>query len=545
MPLKDELQEIVSGEVADDERTLQKCSKDASFFQIQPKAVIYPKNSEDIKELVKFVSNNPDQHLSLTIRSGGTDMSGAAISESLILDTSKHFNKILKIDQDSATVQPGVFYRDFEPETLKNGLLLPTYPASREICTVGGMVNNNSAGEKTLVFGQTEKFVQSLKVILSDGNEYTFEPLNKEELNKKIAQNDFEGKIYRNMHKLITQNYELIKEAEPKVSKNSAGYLLWRIWDGQTFDLSKLICGAQGTLGIVTEIKFRLIPPKKHAKMLVMFLYSLKHVGEMVEEVLKFAPESFESYDDQTFRFAVKFWAELLNVIHPKNLITLAWNFIPEAYMTLRHGFPKLILLAEFTGDSEEEVTEKCLAAQKAIKHFHVKSRLTRDEEDAKKYWTVRRESFNLFRHHAGNKRTAPFIDDVVVKPHFLPEFLPKLQHILRPYKKFMTYTIAGHIGNGNFHIIPLVDMNDPRVIQAIPELSKKVYELVFEYKGSMTAEHNDGMIRGPYLEMMYGKKIYELFKEVKNIFDPKNIFNPHKKIDATLEYSLKHLVKS
>lgn len=108
-----------------------------------------------------------------------------------------------------------------------------------------------------------------------------------------------------------------------------------------------------------------------------------------------------------------------------------------------------------------------------------------------------------------------------------------------------MTYTIAGHIGNGNFHIIPLVDMKDPRVLQAIPELAQKVYTLVFEYKGSMTAEHNDGLVRGPYLEMMYGKKIYELFKEVKKIFDPKDIFNPHKKIDATLEYSLNHLIKN
>ncbi len=545
MSLKDDLHKIVEGEVFDDSETLTIYSKDASFFQIQPQAVIYPENAEDIKKLVKFATDNPGEHLSLTIRSGGTDMSGAAISDSLILDMTKHFNKILKIDQDSAVVQPGVFYRDFEPETLKKDLLLPIYPASRDLCTLGGMVNNNSAGEKTLIFGQTEKFVQSLKVILSDGNEYTFEPLSKDELDKKIAQKNFEGEIYQNMYKLVTQNQELIKSAEPKVSKNSAGYLLWKIWDGQTFDLSKLICGAQGTLGIVTETKFRLIQPKKHTKLLVMFLYNLSHVGEIVEEVLTFAPESFESYDDQTFRFAVKFWAELLHVIHPKNLLTLAWNFIPEAYMTLQHGFPKLILLAEFTGDSEEEVAGKCLTAQKAIKHFHVKSRMTRDEDDEKKYLTVRRESFNLFRHHAGNKRTAPFIDDVVVEPRFLPEFLPKLQHILKPYKKFMTYTIAGHIGNGNFHIIPLVDMKDPRVIQAIPELSKKVYNLVFEYKGSMTAEHNDGLVRGPYLELMYGRKVYELFKEVKKIFDPKNIFNPHKKVDATLEYSLTHLVKS
>ncbi len=545
MSLKDELQKIVKGEVLDDSQTLTTYSKDASFFQIQPQAVIYPKDTEDIKKLVKFAVDNSDQRLSLTVRSGGTDMSGAAVNESLILDMTKHFNKILRIDHASAVVQPGVFYRDFEPETLKKDLLLPTYPASRDLCTVGGMVNNNSAGEKTLIFGQTERFVQSLRVILSDGNEYIFEPLEKKELDKKIAQKDFESEIYQRMYKLVTQNQELIKTAEPQVSKNSAGYLLWKIWDGQTFDLSKLICGAQGTLGIVTEIKFRLIPPKKHTKLLVTFLYNLSHVSEMVEEVLKLAPESFESYDDQSCRFAVKFWAELLNVIHPKNLLTLAWNFIPEAYMTLRHGFPKLILLAEFTGDSEEEVAEKCLAAQKAIKHFHVKSRITRDEDDAKKYWTVRRESFNLFRHHAGNKRTAPFIDDIVVQPHFLPEFLPKLQHILKPYKKFMTYTIAGHIGNGNFHIIPLVDMKDPRVIQAIPELSKKVYDLVFEYKGSMSGEHNDGLVRGPYLELMYGRKVYELFKEVKEIFDPKKIFNPHKKVDATLEYSLAHLVKS
>lgn len=544
MSLKSDLQGIFTGEIADDEITLQKYSKDASLFQIKPQAVLYPQDSAGIKKLVKFIKDNPSQGLSLTVRSGGTDMSGAAIGESLVLDMTKYFNKIIEIGDDFAKVQPGVFYRDFEPETLRKNLLLPTYPASRDLCTIGGMVNNNSAGEKTLTFGQIEKFIKSLKVVLSDGNEYSFEFLDKEQLNKKITQRDFEGELYQRVYKLITQNYDLIKEAEPKVSKNSTGYLLWKVWDGQTFDMSKLICGAQGTLGIVTEAKLKLIRPKKYTKLLVLFLYNISHLGEMVEEVLKFEPESFESYDDQTFRFAIRFWTEILNVIHPKNLLSLAWNFIPEALMTMRHGFPKLILLAEFTGNSEEEVINKCLTTQKSINRFHARSRITMDEDDAKKYWTVRRESFSLFRRHAGGKRTAPFIDDIIVKPCFLPEFLPKLQHILKPYKKFMVYTIAGHIGNGNFHIIPLVDMKDTRVIQAIPELSEKVFDLVLKYKGSIAAEHNDGLIRGPYLEKMYGPKVYNLFKEVKRIFDPNNIFNPHKKTDATLKYSLDHLSK-
>lgn len=546
MNLKSDLSQVFKGELLDDTPTLTTYSKDASLYEIQPQLIAYPQNSEDIKKLVQFVSKNPDQKLSITPRSAGTCMSGGAINDSVILDMSKHFNKVIGIDEGGATTQPGVFYRDFEKETLKKNLLLPCYTASRELNTVGGMVGNNSAGEKTLAYGQTKNYVKRLKVVFYDGNEYEVKPLSKDELEAKMKQKDFEGGIYRKMFNLVKENQGLIQKFKPKVSKNSAGYNLWDVWDGEVFDLTKLITGSQGTLGIVTEIGFKLVQPKTHSNLVVIFLYSLDHLGEVVNKILGFEPESFESYDDQTLKFAVKFWPEILKVLKPKNLLSLAWQFLPEVLMTIKHGFPKMVLLAEFTGNSTEEVRRKCLDAQKSIGSFHLQSRIANDETDeGKKYWVIRRESFSLFRKHAGNKHTAPFIDDFVVDPNVLPQFLPELNAILRPYKKRFVYTVAGHIGNGNLHIIPLVDLTDPVVRQQIPEISEKVYNLVLRYKGSITGEHNDGLVRGPYLPQMFGEDMYQLFKEAKNIFDPQNIFNPHKKADATFEYSLKHLAKS
>jgi FAD/FMN-containing dehydrogenase len=181
-----------------------------------------------------------------------------------------------------------MFYRDFEKQTLKHDLLLPCYTASRELNTVGGMVANNSAGEKTLKYGQTKDFVKRIRVVLSDGNEYTMKPLTKAELDKKMDQDDFEGNIYKKMFKLCDDNYEAIKAAKPKTHKNSSGYLLWEVWDRETgiFDLSKIIVGSQGTLGIVTEAEMRLVHPTKHSNLVVVFLYDMKNLGKIVNDFL-------------------------------------------------------------------------------------------------------------------------------------------------------------------------------------------------------------------------------------------------------------------
>ncbi len=540
MSLKEDIKKIIKGDVWDDENTLAKYSHDASLFEVKPQIIVAPKNTDDIQNLVKFA--NKHNNITFTVRSGGTDMTGGDLGESIILDVSKYLNNIKEVNADYAIIEPGVFYRDFEKETLKHNALLPSYPASREICTLGGMVANNSGGEKTLAYGKTEDYVTDLKVVLRDGKEYDIKPIDQKTLAKKMRLKGVEGQIYRGIYDLILKHKFAIDAAKPKVSKNSAGYYLWNIWDGRTFNLDKLFTGSQGTLGIITQIKVRLIKPKKHSRLLVIFMRKLDPLGVLVNKILEHKPESFESFDDNTLKLALRYLPELIKLIKPKNLFTLAWQFLPEAWMVLTGGFPKLILIAEFTGDSEKEVAEKARKARKDIAGFKLKTHITKTPEEARKYWTIRRESFNLLRHHLVNKRTAPFIDDMMVRHEQLPEFLPQLQKIMDQYD--LVYTIAGHVGDANFHIIPLMDLRDKKTRVIIPKLAEKVYKLVFKFGGSITGEHNDGLIRSPYLKEMYGPEIYKLFEEVKKIFDPDNIFNPGKKVGASLEYAMDHLVK-
>jgi len=550
MDLTQELKKRIKGEVLDDEKTLTKYSTDASLFRIKPRVVVFPVDVDDIKAIVKFVAENKseDPSLSLTVRSGGTDMSGGTLTESIVIDVNRHLNHIKEVGDTYAVVEPGMYYRDFEKETLRKNLIMPSYPASREICTVGGMVANNAGGEKTLTYGKTEDYVDQVKMVLCDGNEYLFKPLDKEGLSQKMKLGTVEGEVYRKLFELVDKNYEAIKSAKPNISKNSAGYFLWNVWDkdNQLFDIPKVIVGSQGTFGVITEITFKLIHPKKHSTLLVIFLKDLKNLGRVVEKVLKHNPESFESYDDHTLKIALRYLPDMIKLLGAKSLVSLGIQFLPEFWMAVTGGVPKLFLEAEFTGDTEEEIYRKAYAAQKDLQEFGLKTRVTKGEtqmeadKEEKKYWTVRRESFNLLRHHAHGRRTAPFIDDIVVRPEKLPEFLPKLDDVMDDYD--LIYTIAGHVGNGNFHIIPLMKLNDPKTGEIISELSYKVYDLVIEFGGSITGEHNDGLIRSPFLKQMYGDKIYGFFEETKRIFDPDNIFNPGKKVNSDFSYALAHL---
>lgn len=531
------------GDISSDDRVRTKYSTDASLLKVRPEGVLFPKDAEDIKELVRFVREKKNHYpdLSLTARAAGTDMTGGPLSSSLVVDVCRYM-KGITIDESIARVLPGTMYRELERQAYKHGLMMPAFPASKSICAIGGMVANNAGGEKTLRYGKTDHYVRSLKAVLSDGNEYTIAPLTKTQLEEKKAQEDFEGEVYRKIHKLITEHRDTIAQARPGVSKNSSGYPLWDVDDGETFDLTKLFVGSQGTLGIITEVEFDLVPVEKHSQLVVFFLRDLKHIPELVRLLKPLKPESIESFDNHTLRLALRYFPEIVKQMKVKNILKLLWSFLPEVKMVLTSGIPRLIVLVEFVGNDREQVREHAQQACEQIAQRDIPVRLITSKTEAQKYWTMRRESYNLLRKNLRGRRTAPFIEDVVVHPDALPEFLPKLSEVLERYE--LVYTIAGHVGDGNFHIIPLMDMSEKKNRDLIDEISDEVYDLVREYDGSISGEHNDGIIRTPYLNEIFTPDMLELFTHVKAIFDPQNIFNPGKKVGGSVEFMEDHLVR-
>lgn len=544
MNIQDELSKIFKGELDTSAEALDFYSHDASLFELRPQVVAFPRDADDIKAAVNFVNQHKDEHpeLNITPRSRGTDMSGGAIGESILLDVSMYMNKLHEVTPTAAHVQPGMLYREFDVETLKQGSILPSYPASRDLASVGGMVSNNSGGEKSLEFGKTDNFVTEIKVVLSDGNEYTIKPLNRDELNAKMSQDDFEGNLYRRTFELLDANYDEILASAPNVSKDSTGYHLWNIWKRDTgiFDLTKLFVGAQGTLGIITDIKVNLVPKPAHSGTLVCYMRTIDQLGEVIPTVLAHKPASFESFDDNTLWLCFKFFFSFIKKLGFWTWIKLALQLIPDGVMLLR-GVPQLVLLIEFTGESVDEVKHKIHQTKLDLKKYDF-TYMEEDETEAKsrKFWLMRRESFNLLRSKVKDKHTAPFIDDFIVPPARLTEFLPKLRVIIKKYN--LLATIAGHMGDGNFHVIPLMKIEDPKERAKLKPAMTEVNNLVISHGGSVSGEHNDGMIRGPWLKEMYSPSVLGYMIDMKQLYDPKNIFNPHKKTDADWDFSFSHI---
>jgi len=361
-----------------------------------------------------------------------------------------------------------------------------------------------------------------------------------------MRQTDFEGLVYRKLFTLLDEHYDTIKAAKPRVTKNSTGYNIWDVWDRDTqiFDLSKLVVGAQGTLGLTTDIHFRLVRARPHSGLLVLFLKDINRLGEIIPKVLSYSPATFESFDDATLWLSIRFMPSFRKLLGWPKFLHLLFSLIPDGVQLLR-GIPKLILMVEFNGETEAEVRQKITALHKELKLKRARYEINGIEEDpteasSEKFWIMRRQSFNLLRHKVKDKHTAPFIDDLVVRPEYLTEFLPKIRRIINKYHLFAT--IAGHMGDGNFHIIPLMKLEEKEERAKLLPAMKEVNELVLHYHGSLSGEHNDGLVRGPWLEAMYGQRILKLFRDVKHIMDPDTIFNPHKKALADWDYSFSHI---
>lgn len=541
--LLDALKKQIQGEVDTDTLTRQQVSHDASIYELTPDVVVSPQDTSDIEKLVAFVSKHKAAYprLSLTPRSAGTDMSGAAIGSSILLEMTPHFNNIQSVKNGILHVQPGVFMRDVDPVLADQDLQLGCVPASRALCTIGGMVGNNSGGEQSLRHGNTDRWVRELKVVLADGHEYTIKPLTKKQLDKKMAEKTYEGRLYKGVYDLIEKHYDTIKNARPNVNKNSMGYNLWSVWDRDTgiFDLTYLFTGSQGTLGIITDIKIEAVSKAKHSGLLLAYLPSIKQLGEVIETVMAHRPATFEGFDDITFNLGIKYFRTFHRQLGTKEYLRQQ-TWLLKSVAKFKGHLPNILLMIGFEGSSQAEVLRKISRLHDDLRRYHIKMDIEGDEKSSAPFWQIRRAALSLLSHQVHGRYASPFIDDMAVQPKFLPKFIPEIRKIIRKYK--LPVTLQGHFGDGNFHLIPLLDIAGTKDQAKLEPIMRELIPIVLKYGGTMAGEHNDGMVRGPWLPAVFGQDTYQVFKEVKELFDPLYIFNPHKKTDASWEFSMSHI---
>jgi len=309
------------------------------------------------------------------------------------------------------------------------------------------------------------------------------------------------------------------------VRKNAAGYGLWNVWDAErkTFNVAKLMVGSQGTLGIITSILLDLVPAPKYTKMVVVPISNLTELAAGVKEILAHSPEGLETYDSHTY--------------------DLAKQYLPkEAGYAERAEGMSLVLFGQFAEDTQEHTDSKALECTEDLQKKGFKAVLIDDDNEQEAHWAIRRASYGLLKDHApAGFLAVPFIEDTIVPIEHYGEFLEKLERILEDYK--MTYTFAGHIGDGSIRLIPLIEWNKgDETTHHIFDLAQRTYELVIEFKGSISVDHNDGIIRTPYLYLQYSSEMLALFTQVKNIFDSQGMFNPGKKTLGTIEYAKAHV---
>jgi FAD/FMN-containing dehydrogenase len=508
----------LSGQVTASKEARDFFSTDGSIFKVTPQIVIYPRHEDDVVKTVKYLNwqAQEGQKVSLTARGKGTGQEGGSLGDGVILVFPAVMKGLKDITANTVTVQPGMIYSHLQGILHSHWRFLPPYPASLDYCTVGGAVANNSSGEKTLKYGATRNWVKSLKVVLSNGDVIVTKRLNKKELKKKQAQSDFEGHLYRTIDALLIKNSDTIHHSRPKVSKNSAGYDLWDVKgsDG-SFDLGQLIVGSQGTLGVVTEITFHTAAFNPQNNLIVAHFDDLQKSEDAVRKILPLGPSALEMVDYHTLDFVRKNKPEMLKGINIDDM-------------------PKLILLAEFDDLKPKDRIKKAKKATKILAEYTSIIENTDNLTEQDKLWQIRRGAAALIWTQQGAKKALPIIEDGVVPVEKMTQYLEGAYALFEKYGvKIATW---GHAGNANLHIQPFLDLSNMRDRAKIFELTDDYYKLVIKLGGSITAEHNDGIMRGPYLKDMFGSKVYSLFEEVKALFDPLGFLNPGVKLGVTKE---------
>lgn len=531
------LQEHLVGEVMTSVDARRYFATDASIFALPPALVVYPRNENDIRKTARFTWQLAERGrvIPITARGAGTDQSGAALGGGIMLVFPAHLHRILELDTKggTVTVEPGINYGKLQQTLHTHGRFLPPFPASIEYSTIGGAVANNAGGEKSVKYGTTRNYVQALRIVLANGEVMETGRLTKRELNKKLGLASFEGEIYRSVDTLLEENRELLGKLNLNVAQNNAGYNLLDIKhrDG-SFDLTPLLVGSQGTLGIVSEVTLRTETYNPQTTLFMATFETIHAAQEAILELLALsdAPSAMEMVNGHML--------QAVQDINP--------NLFKDS---LQSPFPAIVLFVEFD-NIKEHAQKKLTKKTHRIFERHALSLQTETElERQQQLWKIRQASATVLATGAGQQRAVPIIEDAAIPVDSYQMYLDGVYKLFE--KAGLKPAIWGHAGGGSVHLQPLLNIGQIGDRQKAFRLMDDYYKFVISLGGTPSGERNDGRLRAPYLELVYGPEAYALFQKVKQIFDPYNTLNPGVKIGSNLsdikalvrpDYNLAHL---
>lgn len=512
------------GDLHTDETTIKIYATDASAYKEYPIAVAIPKTKNDIKSIINYANNTKTP---IIARGAGTSLAGQVVGNGIIVDISKHFKNVieLNVEQKWVIVEPGVVLEELNNFLKPYDLFFGPETSTANRCTIGGMVGNNSCGLHSLIYGSARDHTAEITAFLCDGSEVIFGNLTIVQFNQKCELKTFEGDLYRNIRDIYSDksNIEnIIKEfPHPDLKRRNTGYALDQLADcdifsdsNKTFNFCNLLTGSEGTLSFSTAIKLNLteLPPKHIA--VVCAHFKTKEEAFLANLVaLKYNPAAVEMMDNLILECTKS------NIEQAKN------RFFVE-------GDPGAILMIEFARNSREEIdqtTAKLIEELKAEK-FGYSYPIIYDNE-TKKVWNLRKAGLGVLSNIEGDAKPVSLIEDTAVIPALLPDYMADFKLILDKYGLDCIY--HAHIGSGELHLRPVLNLKDKEHVRIFREIAIDVAHLVKKYRGSLSGEHGDGRLRGEFIPIMVGEQNYELFKLIKKTWDPNNIFNPGKIVDT------------
>jgi FAD/FMN-containing dehydrogenase/Fe-S oxidoreductase len=511
--LERELRKVVEGEVRFDDYTRLLYATDASMYQVEPIGVVLPRSAADVHAVLELANR---YNVPVLPRGGGTSLAGQTVNHAVVLDFSKHMNRVLEVNREErwCRVQPGLVQDELNAHVRPQGLLFGPDTSTSNRATIGGMCGNNSAGSHSIAYGKTVDHVLELTCLLADGSEVVLRDLSPAELEAKSRGDGLEGQIYREVRRLVGQHADEIRARYPKIMRRVSGYNLDEFLKSQPFGLHRLAVGSEGTLVVVVEMKMRLVPRPRHTALDVVHYTTLEEALESSPDILTTGPYAVELTD--------------------KLILDLARaNIEQRQRMGFVQGDPAAIMIVEYAGETEAEVRAKVdgLEALRARKRLGYAAHRAFDPAEQQSIWKLRKAGLGLLLGLKGEKKAIAFVEDTAVDPARLPAFIARFREILGRHDAAAGY--YGHCSVGCLHIRPLINLKDGAEIRKMQRIAEEITALVLEFGGALSGEHGDGRARSPFNETLYGPRLYDAFRQVKRAFDPKGLLNPGNIVDA------------